>query len=387
MITFQSIPEAIPIGIAAVLSSVLVVLAWRRRAMPMAPAFATMMAGETIWCPWRRARADHHRAPHQASLHRSTNPRCRHRDSGLAGVRFSLLRVGPLADGTAVRRDLRPAIPLIVLAWTDPIHHLYFAQLSNERIGESWIAIRSFGPGFWGMLAYCYALMAVSTVLLANAVIRSTGVYRAQAAVMLFGVLLPWVVDIIDMAGMVRFIPVDLVSPTFALTGLSFLPGLFRFRLLDLTPVAWAVVVEGMDDPVVVIDRWARIVALNPAAERLIGRKSHEVIGLEAALAFSHWPALADRLRGIEGNQESTTLDGSDPEQAALIRCADLAPRRRRPSRPVGSWSCATSPNSSAPRRSGFDCSASRRPGPRPRRPTGPRTASSPPSATSSARR
>jgi hypothetical protein len=45
MITFQSIPEAIPIVNAAVLSSALAVFAWRRRAMPMAPAFATMMAG------------------------------------------------------------------------------------------------------------------------------------------------------------------------------------------------------------------------------------------------------------------------------------------------------------------------------------------------------
>ena len=41
---------------------------------------------------------------------------------------------------------------------------------------------------------------------------------------------------------------------TFAVTGVAFLSGLFRFRLLDLTPVAWAVVVKGMNDPVVVID-------------------------------------------------------------------------------------------------------------------------------------
>ena len=47
--TFQSIPEAIPIGIAAVFSGTLAVFAWRRRSMPMAPAFATMMAGETVW--------------------------------------------------------------------------------------------------------------------------------------------------------------------------------------------------------------------------------------------------------------------------------------------------------------------------------------------------
>src|SRR5205814_1796493 len=47
--TFQSIPETIPLGIAAVFSGVLAVFAWRRRAMPMAPAFATMMAGESAW--------------------------------------------------------------------------------------------------------------------------------------------------------------------------------------------------------------------------------------------------------------------------------------------------------------------------------------------------
>ena len=54
IMTFQSIPEAIPIGIATVFSGALAVFAWRRRSMPMAPAFATMMAGETVWALARR---------------------------------------------------------------------------------------------------------------------------------------------------------------------------------------------------------------------------------------------------------------------------------------------------------------------------------------------
>ena len=99
---------------------------------------------------------------------------------------------------------------------------------------------------------------------------------------MLVGVLLPWVVDMIDMSGMLPFIPVDLVSPTFAVTGLSFLPALFRFHLLDLPPIAWAVVVKGMDDPVVVIDPSGRIVEMNPAAERTDRAAVGEVIGVEA---------------------------------------------------------------------------------------------------------
>ena len=41
---------------------------------------------------------------------------------------------------------------------------------------------------------------------------------------MLFGVLLPWVVSIIDMSQVFGFIHVDSVAIAFAVTGLAFLP-------------------------------------------------------------------------------------------------------------------------------------------------------------------
>ena len=47
--TFQSIPEAIPIGIAAVISGALAEFAWHCRRMPMALSFGLMMAGEAVW--------------------------------------------------------------------------------------------------------------------------------------------------------------------------------------------------------------------------------------------------------------------------------------------------------------------------------------------------
>jgi PAS domain S-box-containing protein len=315
--TFQSIPEAIPIGIAVVFSGALTFFAWRRRAMPLAPAFAIMMAGETVWALGGALE------PIIAEL--PIKRLCI--DLRILGTVTAML--GLLAfvfRSTGQFRWLNPyrfgaicvpALPLLVLAWTDPWHHLYWARLATEKIGESWIAIRSFGPGFWALLAYCYALVAVATVLLTQAAIRSTGVFRAQAAMMLFGVLLPWVVDIMDMFRLFGFIPVDLVSMTFAATGLSFLPALFRFRLLDLPPVAWAMVVKRMDDPVVVIDPWGRIVNLNPAAELLIGRKSREITGVEAAQAFSEWSGLADRLGQIEAQEQSFELCGPDSALAS----------------------------------------------------------------------
>ncbi len=93
-----------------------------------------------------------------------------------------------------------------------------------------------------------------ATVLLARAVIRFSGIYRAQAELMLFGVLLPWLVDVADMRRMFGFIPVDLVSTSFAVTGLTFLPALYPVPTPGPDAVAWAAVVKLMDDPVIVMD-------------------------------------------------------------------------------------------------------------------------------------
>jgi PAS domain S-box-containing protein len=310
--TFQSLPEAIPIGIAAVLSGTLTAFAWRHRAMPMAPAFATMMAGETAWAVGAALEP----IIVELSVKRvCIDLRILGTITGILGLLAFVLRyTGHLRWLTARRFGAICALtlPLIALAWTDPWHHLYFASLSNRRIGGSVIAIRSFGPGLWAVVAYCYALATVATVLLVQAVIRFTGIHRAQATVMLFGVLLPWIIDVLDMAGIIPFIPVDLVSPSFVVTGLTFLPALFRLHLLDLPPVAWAVVIKGMDDPVVVIDGSGRIVELNPAAQRLIGRKSHEVAGIEAARAFPEWSALVDRRGRSEKHEVPFGRLGSD---------------------------------------------------------------------------
>ena len=198
-----------------------------------------------------------------------------------------------------------PSLVLVLLAWTDPWHHLYWAGTEMRQVGRLQLLFRSYGPGFWTSLAYSYSLVGVSTILLAAAVARTTGVYRAQAAVMLFGVMVPWAVSIIDMTHLLGFIYVDAAAATFTFTGLAFLPGLARLRLLDLTPVALAAVVERMNDPVVVLDRLGRIADLNPAAERLLGRPADDVLGIDATCVFDACAVLRDRLQRINEQQES----------------------------------------------------------------------------------
>ena len=311
--TFQPNPDAIPFAVAAVVSGLLAVFAWRRRGRPMAPAFAMMMSGEAVWALSE--------ALELVFIEISAKrPFFELRVAGAVTAILGLLAVVLRYTGhTSWLRIPRfsaictPAVVMILFAWTNERHHFYWYDHASVEIG-GFVFLRPFyGPAFWVHFSYCYGLIAASTILLGQAVVTSKGLYRVQAAVMLFGVTLPWVVNMIDMTRILGIMYTDTTAMTFAITGLAFLPALYRYRLLELTPVAWAEVVRGMNDPVVVIDPSGRIVELNDVAHRLAGRPLNEVLGFEVAGAFSRWPELANRLKALP-EQGELSFELSGPE-------------------------------------------------------------------------
>ena len=313
---FQPNLQAIPFAIAAAVSAILTVFAWRRRSLPMAPAFMTMMAGETAWALFEAIELACAAPVSQAIWYQLRTAGAVITILGLLAFVLRYTGCRQWLNGRLFAIACAPALALILVAWTNPWHHLYWVTHRPGLTGPFQIAIPVYGPAFWAHFGYCYVLVAVSAFLLAQAAVQSAGVYRAQAAVMLFAVVMPWVVNIIDMTQVFGYIHIDTAAMTFAVTGLAFLPGLFRFRLLDLTPVAWAVVVEGMNDPVIVFDPWGRIVELNQAAVKLMGRPDAEVIGADAAGAFAHWTELVEQLGGLKRNAEHAfEIDGPDPDR------------------------------------------------------------------------
>jgi PAS domain S-box-containing protein len=316
----QADPYAIPFGVAAVISGALAVVTSRRRGMPMAPAFSVMMAGEAAWAFCAGLEL--------VLVDMELKQICfEMRVAGavttVLGMLAFVLRYTGNTDWLEVRRFAAicaPAVAMVFVAWTNPWHHFYWQGHQPVLVGGLHLAKPVYGPGFWIHFSYCYVLILVESALLAQAVVRSVGVYRAQAAVLLFAVLLPWVVSMLDMSQILGWIYVDAAAMTFGVTGLAFIPGLFRFRLLDLTPVAWAAVVTGMDDPVIVIDPSGRLVELNPAARRLVEGSYPEVLGTDAASAFAHWDKLALVLASLaEGGERSFELAGPDASRPAIF--------------------------------------------------------------------
>jgi PAS domain S-box-containing protein len=314
--TFQPNPAAIPFVAAAVVSGLLAFFAWRRRGLAMAPAFAVMMTGEAAWALFEALELVFVELP-------AKQPFYELRIAGAVTAILGLLAVVLRYTGHVEWLKLpvftaicTPAVIMILFAWTNDWHHFYWYR--HEPLGARGFAFARpvYAPGFWMHFTYCYGLVAASTILLAQAVVQSKGLYRIQAAVMLFGVLLPWFVNMVDMSHVLGFMYTDTAAMTFAVTGLAFLPAVLRYRLLELTPVAWASVVRGMNDPVMVIDSFGRIVELNEAAQRLSGRPLHELVGFDVARSFSLWPELARRFEAMP-NQGESSFELAGPSDAS----------------------------------------------------------------------
>ncbi len=318
--TFQANPDAIPFVVAAIVSGTLAVFAWRRRGLAMAAAFAVMMTGEAAWALFEALELVVVEIP-------AKQPFFELRNAGAVTAILGLLAVVLRYTGHVEWLKLpvftaicTPAVVLILFAWTNDWHHFYWYGHVPVPVRGFVFARPLYGPGFWVHFTYCYGLVAASTILLAQAVVTSAGLYRVQAAVMLFGVLLPWFVNMVDMSQVLGAMYTDTAAMTFAVTGLAFLPAVLRYRLLELKPVAWASVVREMNDPVVVIDASGQLVELNEAAQRLSGRPLNELLGVEVARSFSRWPELVQRLKVMpEQGESSFELAGPEPDARAAF--------------------------------------------------------------------
>jgi diguanylate cyclase (GGDEF)-like protein/PAS domain S-box-containing protein len=161
------------------------------------------------------------------------------------------------------------------------------------------------GPAAVLSILYCYGLLAVALGMVLVAAVRAPASYRRQVAPLLAGILVPVVVHSLNVSGVLRSITLDPTASGVTVASLAFLWALLHDYLLDLTPIARATVFASMSDGVVVLDRTWKVVDLNPAAERILGRAKPEVVGLPGATVLS--PTVCEAI--LQPGQPTTRWD------------------------------------------------------------------------------
>jgi PAS domain S-box-containing protein len=329
---WQESPYVLTLLIAAATSAAVAALAWRRRPSTGAmPLFWVMAA---VAC-WSLAYALELMSADSASkvfwlkveyLGIPTVP--------IAWLLLVLDYTGRQKWLTRRNQFLLAIVPSItmLLAWTNDAHGLIYRHISLDTSGSFPELALTYGVWFWISIAYSYLAVFLGTLLLLQSFLHASGLYRGQVGAMLIAVSAPWLANVLHLSGLSPFPNLDLTPLAFTLTGLATGWALFRFRLLDIVPVARDAVIESMGDGVIVLDKQDRIVDLNPAAGSIIGIPISEVIGRPAAQALSDWADLTRRYRDVMEAHEEITLGVGDLQRTFDLRISPLSDRRGCPS-------------------------------------------------------
>jgi len=186
------------------------------------------------------------------------------------------------------------AIPALsaVLAASNEAHGLIWAQTALRRAGPFLLLDLEYGVWFWLNAAYSYFLLLAGTVLLFRVLQRYPWVEGRQLGLFLLVPLLPWFANAFFIFDLGPLPYIDLTPVALTVSGLILAWGILRHQLFDLVPIARKTVIDSMGDGVLVVNSQGRIVEVNPAAQKVLGRGAVELIGLTFGEAFPKWSHL-----------------------------------------------------------------------------------------------
>ncbi|MCI0397547.1 MAG: ATP-binding protein [Chloroflexi bacterium] len=194
----------------------------------------------------------------------------------------------------------RLAVPLVVeaagqllLLLTSGSHRLLWSELYLEPSSSFLAFVR--GPGHAVHTGYLYLLVLLAALLSTQAFIRFPRLFPTNtASYAVFGALTPWVLTIFAFVAAPSPV-IKFAYFAYSLSALILAWGFFRFQPADILPAVYSLVFGSMDDAVIVLDERSRIVDLNPAGQRLLGRPAAELLGQSIDQVVAGQPEMLER--------------------------------------------------------------------------------------------
>lgn len=199
------------------------------------------------------------------------------------------------------------------------------------------------GPWFYVHAAFNYLLMLVSGIMLVTNFADLDGIYRKQSAVLFVGWAIPVVTSVAYNFGL---FPTDYLNPT----PLGFLAGAalwgwgqYRFKLLEIAPVARRRALDEMDEAVIAVNDDGVVAYLNDAAVSMFDLPPNATGGRLAAL-LDAYPEIRDRLADDPSEEEvvlerdgrrrylsltKRALNPNDGAGGSVVVCKDVSELKR----------------------------------------------------------
>jgi len=322
---FVITPSVTVQAVAAVIALVLMALGLHRRSSPGAKAFVALMAAVVWWTLFAALEAAAVDADLKILISKfeylgtvCTAPlfllfalRYRAGERRLSPTLLGLLWIVPAAT--------------LVAVFTNDWHRLFWTGFIPSPVPDSNLLVYVHGPLFYVQTAYAFALTLAGTVLLVRSAFGAQRVFRLQALVLLAAAVAPWVGVAVYLTPLNPWPGLDLIPLSFTATGVLLVLALWRFRLLDLAPVALRQLFAGMTDGLVVLDAQDRVVDINPSARQLFDA-APGAVGMPAR-SLAGWDRMIPAQWGAGEERIETRLPG-EPVRHLDLRVTTIAGRQ-----------------------------------------------------------
>lgn len=316
MLTVASLIVALFVSI--VLGTAVAILAWRQRPEPGATPLVALLVGQTWWstCIVFRLRA--------------TGVESKLFWIDLAWIGVVVIPVAWLLlalEYTGRDRYTRPRhvallsiIPVItvILALVEPRTPMLTVHVRDSTAGV--VRIQQGGSWFWVIAAYTYLLGFLGLLPLVDAVTSDSVTFREQGVVLAVGLLVPWVTNVLHLAGVVPTAGIDQTPIAFSVSGVAYLYAITRVRFLKISPApnrrARRLVFDHMREGVVVVDTNGNVVDVNDNCLDILDIDAHETLGRPASEVIPEYNRLSV---GIDGESVTVTDESNGRAYDATV--------------------------------------------------------------------
>ncbi len=212
---------------------------------------------------------------------------------------------------------------------TNPLHELFFTEVDFVEVGGLIIASSSPGILFWIHAIYSYVLILIGCIVLIRAMFRSPQLYRGQMTLLLVGAFTPWIANIVFL---LRISPlpdfVDITPFAFVVTGLTTGWSMYRFRLMDIIPIARDVIVDNMDNAILVLNVNQQVVDANQSALAILNRPLEAVIGQSIPHILSNQDKLMHELIGKDSLEKNIQITQANKTRHYKLRVTKIRNRQ-----------------------------------------------------------
>jgi PAS domain S-box-containing protein len=196
-----------------------------------------------------------------------------------------------------------------ILAITSPFHTLFRYNFSLNTSGP--IPVLQYSESLFYTLYFIYSfiLLVIAIIILIVESRKRGTLWEEQTILLLVALAFPTVINYLFFFGITLVPGVNMTAPLLWIATFLYTVSLFRYRFLDIIPIARSRLIETVSTPMLVLDTGGRIIDLNPAACLLFSITPSAAIGKLVINIAQNWPDFLTLCRSDRTSRADLTRD------------------------------------------------------------------------------